>query len=70
MTAKNQISDPIETATGTYIFKLVDSSPLRFVPDSQLNQVRQTGFDLWLTDIRNGARTWVDPQYQAASTTA
>jgi parvulin-like peptidyl-prolyl isomerase len=69
MTTKNQISDPIQTAAGTYIFKLVDSSPLRFVPDSQLNQVRQTGFDLWLTEIRAGARTWVDPQYAATSTT-
>jgi peptidyl-prolyl cis-trans isomerase SurA len=69
LTKPNQISDPIETTTGIYIFKLVDSSPLRFVPDSQLNQVRQSGFDLWLTDLRTGARTWIDPQYAAASTT-
>jgi parvulin-like peptidyl-prolyl isomerase len=67
MTTTNQISDPIETTAGFYIFKLIDSSPLRFVPSSQLDQVRQSGFSLWLTEIRDGAGTWVDPQYAAAS---
>jgi parvulin-like peptidyl-prolyl isomerase len=68
MTTPNQISDPVETTSGFYIFKLIDSSPLRFVPASQLDQVRQSGFSRWLTEIRDGAGTWVDPQYAAAST--
>jgi len=68
LTKPDQISDPIQTTTGFTIFKLVASSPLRFVPAQQLDSVRQTGFDRWLTVIRNGAHTWVDPQYAAAPT--
>lgn len=63
-----QIGDPIETTTGFYIFKLVDSSPQRFIPSSQLDQVKQIGFDRWLTEIRASVDTWVDQQFAAAST--
>jgi parvulin-like peptidyl-prolyl isomerase len=69
LTTPDQISDPVETDSGTYIFKLVDSSPARFVPETQLDEVRQTGFDRWLTELRDGTDTWVDPQYAAPPTT-
>jgi parvulin-like peptidyl-prolyl isomerase len=62
----NQISDPVQTTSGYYIFKLIDSSPLRWVPATQLADVRQSGFDRWLTEIRAGAATWADPQFAAA----
>ena len=68
LTKPDQISDPVQTTTGYYIFKLVDSSPLRWVPAKQLDSVRQTGFDRWLTVIRDAAHYWVDPQYAAAPT--
>lgn len=68
LTAPDQISDPVETTTGFYIFKLVDTSPLRFIPDSQLDQARQIGFTRWLTEIRGSVDTWVDQQFAAAPT--
>lgn len=66
MTKVDQISDPVQTTGGFYIFKLIDSSPLRWVPATQLANVRQSGYNRWLTDIRNGAFTWVDPQFATA----
>ncbi|MEO8251727.1 MAG: peptidylprolyl isomerase [Chloroflexota bacterium] len=69
MTKPDQISDLVPTSTGFYIFKLIDSSPARLVPTTQLDQVRQTGFNRWLTEIRGKVGTWVDGQYAAAGTT-
>jgi parvulin-like peptidyl-prolyl isomerase len=70
LTEPNQISDPIETDTGYYIFKLVAPAELRWVPTDQLTTVRQGGFNRWLTEIRDAARTWTDPDFTAAPTAA
>ncbi len=69
LTTPGQISDVLDTATGFYIFKLDDTSSLRWVSRSLLDRVRRTGVDRWLTEIRDGAHTWVDPQFGAAPTT-
>ena len=70
LTKPNQISDVLDTSTGFYIFKLVDTSPLRYVPQSQIDTVKQTGVSRWLQEIRDAANTWVDPQYATAAPTA
>jgi len=70
LTTPDQITDPITTPSGVYIYKLLDTSPFRFVPPSQLNEVRQTGFARWLDEIRTRAGTWVDPQFVAAPAAA
>ena len=59
----DQISDPITTETGTYIFKLLATAELRWVPTPQLESVRESGFDNWLSEIRDDAATWTDPQF-------
>ena len=69
LTTPGQISDVLDTDTGFYIFKLVDTSPLRWVPGKLLDEVRRTGVSPWLQEIRDGAHTWVDPQFGAAPTT-
>jgi len=69
LTKVGQISDPVETDSGFYIFKLLDTAELRWVPDKQLTSVRQGGFDRWLTEIRDAAATWTDPQFVAAPPT-
>jgi parvulin-like peptidyl-prolyl isomerase len=69
LTKPDQISDPIMTASGIYIFKLLATSELRWVPTEQLASVRQTGFDRWLTEVRDRAATWTDPQFVAAPST-
>lgn len=66
LTKPDEISDPIKTASGTYIFKLVATAELRWVPTEQLESVRQTGFDFWLSEIRDRVVTWTDPQFVAA----
>jgi parvulin-like peptidyl-prolyl isomerase len=69
LTEIDQISDPIQTDSGYYIFKLLDSAELRWVPTELLASVREGGFDRWLTEIRDGAGVWTDPQFVAAPTT-
>ena len=69
LTTPGQISDVLDTDTGLYIFKLVDTAAIRWVPPDQLATVRQTGVSRWLQEIRDGAHTWVDPLYSAAPAT-
>jgi len=66
LTKPDDISDPITTASGIYIFKLLATSELRWVPTEQLASVRQTGFDRWLSEVRDRTATWTDPQFVAA----
>ncbi len=69
LTKVGEISDPIETDSGFYIFKLLDTAELRWVPETLLASVRQGGFDRWLTEIRDQSHTWTDPQFVAAPPT-
>jgi parvulin-like peptidyl-prolyl isomerase len=66
LTKLDEISDPVKTASGIYIFKLLGTEELRWVPTQQLTTVRQSGFDRWLAEIRDRAVTWTDPQFVAA----
>lgn len=66
LTEPDQISDPVETASGTYIFKLLATAERRWVPTAQLEAVQGTGFNQWLDEIRDRAVTWTDPQFVAA----
>jgi parvulin-like peptidyl-prolyl isomerase len=70
LTTPGQISDVLDTDTGFYIFKLVDTSALRWVSPQRLDVVRQTGVSRWLQEIRDRAHTWVDPQFASAPATA
>jgi parvulin-like peptidyl-prolyl isomerase len=67
LTDTGQISEPVVSSGSTYIFKLLDSSPARFVPDSQRERVGATGFGTWLAQIEDQAGVWVDPQLSPAS---
>lgn len=69
LTKVGEVSDPVETDSGFYIFKLLGTAELRWVPDKLLTSVRQGGFDRWLTEIRDAAATWTDPQFVAAPPT-
>ncbi len=66
LTTPGEISAPLKTDTGIYIFKLLATEDLRWVSPRQLASVRQSGFTLWLAEIRDGAETWTDPQFVAA----
>ena len=69
LTEPDQISDPVEAQGGYYVFKLIAKADLRWVPTKQLDDVRQSGFSRWLSEIQDSAGTWVDPQFVAPPTT-
>jgi len=68
MTTPGEITEPIETTGGYYIYRLLDTSPRRYVATSQLDQGLQTGFGRWLGEIRAGAGAWIDPAFGASPT--
>jgi parvulin-like peptidyl-prolyl isomerase len=70
LSKENPISDPVVTNTGTYIYKLLDSSDSMPVPDARMQQIKQTGFDAWFAEQKQQVQIWIDPQLQAASGSA
>jgi parvulin-like peptidyl-prolyl isomerase len=69
LTTESPISDPVVTSTGTYIYKLLDSSESMTIPDSRLEQIKQSGFEAWFEEQKAKAQIWVDTEFQAASGT-
>jgi len=68
LTEPDQISDPLVSEGSIYIFKLLDSSPSRFVPESQRSQIGDSGgFNLWLEELKDRAGIWIDPELAPAS---
>jgi parvulin-like peptidyl-prolyl isomerase len=63
----NQISDLVQTTSGFYIFKLLDSSAQRLVPIAQLTDVRGAGFNRWLQRLRVAAHVWVDTGFTSSA---
>jgi parvulin-like peptidyl-prolyl isomerase len=63
------ISDPVAlSGGGTYIFKLLEVSESRAVPDDRLKSIRSSGFARWLAEIKRPAEVWIDPQFAASTT--
>jgi parvulin-like peptidyl-prolyl isomerase len=68
MTEVGEISDPVVTTNGIYIFKLLDTAELRFVPPSQRNSVGSSGFNRWVEELRNQAGIWLDAEFVQTTT--
>lgn len=62
------ISDPVVTSSGIFIFKLVDTSPARFVSAATRDQVAGSGFSRWLDELQEAAGVWIDPELAPATT--
>ncbi len=69
LTEIGQISDPVVTDSGIYIYKLTGSSPSRWVPQSKRDQVASSGFNRWVTELQDQAGVWTDPAVAPATTT-
>ena len=54
------ISDPVSSGNGFYIYKLLDSSDAKFVPESRRDSIRNVGFDRWVDEQMEGAEIWID----------
>ncbi|HEX9635486.1 MAG TPA: peptidylprolyl isomerase [Candidatus Limnocylindria bacterium] len=67
LTEPDQISDPVVSGNNIYIYKLLDSSPSRFVPQSQREQIGESGFSRWLEELKDRAGIWTDPELAPAS---
>ncbi len=66
--APGDISDPITSGNGYYIFKLVDRSDAMFVPEARRKTIRSIGFDRWVTERKAEADIWVDPSAGGSNT--
>jgi peptidyl-prolyl cis-trans isomerase SurA len=62
MSEPGEVSDPVQTPTGIYVFKLIDTAELRFVPQETRDQVTGSGFSRWLVQLEQDAGVWVDPE--------
>jgi parvulin-like peptidyl-prolyl isomerase len=62
-----QVSEPVTTADGIYLFQLIESAEHRFVPAQRRDEVAGGGFDTWLVELENAAGVWVDPELAPAT---
>jgi len=65
-----QISDPVITSSGIYIYKLEDSSRARYMPEQQRNSIANGGYSRWLAELKNAAGIWIDPEFAPSAATA
>lgn len=70
MTEVGQVSDPVITDSGMYIYKLTGISAARWVAPSDRDQVTGSGFSRWIKQLQDAAGVWMDPQIAPATTTA
>jgi peptidyl-prolyl cis-trans isomerase SurA len=70
LTEIGQISDPVVTQTGIYIYQLLGTSEARFVPEAQRNRVASSGFSRWLEELKDEAGIWLDPEFAPSTGTA
>ena len=69
LTQVGQISDPVVTANGIYIYKLEASSPFHYFTDQQRSSIANSGYSRWLTTLENQAGIWVDPEFAPSTST-
>ena len=62
------ISEPVTSGNGLYIYKLLDSSEARFLPESRRETIRSIGFDRWVTEQKAGSQIWVDETFGGSET--
>ena len=70
LTERGEISDPVMTANGIYIYKLLDTAENRFVTESKRNSVGTSGFNRWLEELRDQAGVWLDAEFTQSTTAA
>jgi parvulin-like peptidyl-prolyl isomerase len=54
------ISDPVETDTEITIYRLLDRSDSRFLPEQQREELSSTGFSHWLEELKAEAGVWTE----------
>lgn len=67
--AVNEISDPVQTASGWYIYKLLATTASRDIDESRLSRIENNGFSRWFAEQKQGAEIWIDPEFAPAPAT-
>ena len=67
MTEPDEISDPVVTGAGIYIYKLLNSADQRFVPQHQRDQVGDQRLQSLAGRDARQAGVWVDSEFTATS---
>jgi len=67
----DDVSDPVDAATaGITIYQLLEVDDDREIEDERLAEIRESGFERWLSEeVRSGVDTWLDPQFQSSTGT-
>ena len=65
----NEISDPVQTANGWYIYKLLATTASREIDEARLSQIENNGFGRWFAEQKKGAQIWIDPEFAPAPAT-
>lgn len=65
----NAISDPIQTANGWYVYKLLAITANREIDDARLSRIENNGFTRWFAEQKQGAEIWIDPEFAPAPAT-
>ena len=68
----DDVSDPVDAgAEGMIIYQLLEVDEGREIEDDRLADIRESGFERWLSEeVRSGVDTWLDPQFQSSTGTA
>jgi parvulin-like peptidyl-prolyl isomerase len=57
------ISDPVSTSNGIYVYKLLDTSESRFVSQKRRDSLGTAGFGRWLDEMKADAGVWLDTEF-------
>jgi parvulin-like peptidyl-prolyl isomerase len=68
LTRVGQISTAVKDDDGKwYIFKLLETSEARFVPEDRLSSIKSVGYDRWRDERKQEIGVWIDPQFQSTA---
>jgi parvulin-like peptidyl-prolyl isomerase len=62
------ISEPVVVPNnGIYIYRLLATTASRDIDEVRLSEIRRTGYQRWLTDLRERSNIWIDPEFQTTT---
>jgi len=59
------VSAPVTTTSGIYIFKLLGVSPAMYVSADRLSTLKSVGYSRWRDELKQADGYWLDPAYQS-----
>jgi parvulin-like peptidyl-prolyl isomerase len=64
------ISEPVAVpGDGIYVYRLLATTASRDIDDARLSEIRRTGYQRWLADLRERSNIWLDPEFETTTGT-